>query len=241
MKSVWQGEITFGVIALSVELYPAMQSRSLGFKLLHARCNTPLSYQRWCAYCQEIVPWENVVKSMQLKGGLFFVLTPENLKKLRSLRTETIDIVEFIDKDMLEPIYYHGHYYIVPTEEGKQGYTLFTVALAKLGKIAIGRFTLKDKEYVCAIQNYKKGLLLSTLNYACEITAVKKFESITLPTKIADQDEFALLEEAMIGLSSSQFSIDQFKDRFAQRLQKEIKKGLKGTIFPKAKAQLTPE
>lgn len=230
MKPVWKGDIHLGALLFPVELYPATEARSLGFKIVHERCTTPLTYQRWCAYCNEVIPWENVVKSIKLKDNLYFVVTPESLQKLRSTRTETLHITECIDPMRIPPIYINSHYYILPQEGHETSYTLLLMALARLGQAAIGTFTLRDKEYVCVIQPYKKGLLLSTLYYEYEVRPMKKV-TLTKPKGTLAKDELKLILDSINHISSSLFTMKKYKNTFPKRLQKEVKDTLKQGIL----------
>lgn len=240
MKALWKGSLSFGLVTIPIELYSATQAHSLGFKLLHAKCHTPINNLRWCPHCQEDVTWSDIVKGLKLKDSSYFVLTQERLKKLKLQKTDSINIVEFINKDALEPIYLDNHYYIIPQSHADHAYFLFTTALADLKKVAIGQFVLKDKEHICALQPYKNGLLLTTLNYAYEVRQFKEFNDLHaphLPTR-----ELTLARQLITQLSKKAFSIDHFKDTFIQKLKKALgSKKIERIIMPEPKeAKTTP-
>lgn len=221
MKVVWKGSLSFGLVNIPVNLYPATQSHSLGFKLLHAHCHTPINYERWCPHCKKDVAWSDIVKGIKLKNGDYFILTEENLKKLRPEKTDTIDIVEFVDSDAIDPIYFDHHYYVMPSKENEKAFFLFIESLKRSNRVAIGRFVLRDKEYVGALQPFKTGILLTTLNYNYEIREFKKIEELKAPKLSAA--ELKLARQLIDQLYQKKFDMNQFKDTFVQTVQKQLK------------------
>ena len=166
MKKIWSGSLSFGLVTIPVALYSAVQEHVLGFKLLCARCKTPITYQRFCEHCDKPVPWTDVVKGLKLEDGSYFILTPEKMKELKPEKTDTISIIEFVAVDAIDIIYFEQHYYLAPDKKGQSSFRLFCQALSATKNAAIGTFVMRDKEYVCAISPYENGLLLTTLNYA---------------------------------------------------------------------------
>jgi len=221
--SVWKGSITFGLVNIDVQLHSAVSQHSLGFKLLHQKCKTPIQYKRWCSTCQKEIAWSDIVKGFKLENGNYFILTKENLAKLKPEKTDYINIIEFIEKDSLDNIYSNQHYYVKPTKSSDKVFFLFETALRKTNKIAIGQFVLRDKEYICSIEPYKNILLLTTLNYAYEI------KPIDLEIKIpkVTTEEIKLAQELIKKLTIKKFDINKFKDSYAQKLKKRIHESAK--------------
>lgn len=232
-STVWRGALSFGLVNINIELYSAIKQHSLGFNLLHAKCHTPIKYERWCPRCNKEVSWDDIVKGLKLSDGTYFILTKEALAKLKQQKTDYINIIEFIDSGLLDTIYLNQHYYIAPSRATDKAFFLFMVALKKMNKIAIGQFVLRDKQYVCAIQPYKNCLLLTTLNYNYEIKKVAKIEELHV-LKI-EAKELKLAEQLIDKLNVKKFDISQFKDNFAQELQKHIKQSSKKIALPKIK------
>lgn len=234
MKTVWKGSISFGLVTIPIELYSAVKEHGLGFKLLHKDDLYPITYKDWCEKCGKEVHWQDIVKGIKLSTGGYFALSPEKLRALKPEKTETIDITEFVDHDAVDVIFFEHHYYIVPAETGRRAFFLFAAALKKLHKCAIGRFVMRDKEYVCSINPFKNGLLLTTLNYNYEIRKVEKFEELTPPA--IEPAELKLAEQLINKLSVKKFDIKKFKDTFIQKLEAKIKQ--KGVLIKKPKERV---
>lgn len=220
-RPVWKGTINFGLVSIQIQLLKAVKEHPLSFTILHAPCSTPISNRRWCPSCETDSEWEDTVKGMKLPDGSFFVLTQEALKDLKSQKTDTIDIVQFVDSGSVSPLYYDAHYYVVPEHASNKAYVLFCAALQKYNMAAIGQFVMRDKEAVCLIEPYENALLLSTLNYSYEIIPLEKQE-MKIPEKIPSK-ELELAHLLMEKLYQKEFDMQQFKDAFATRLKQAIK------------------
>ena len=230
VRPVWKGAIHFGLVTIPIEMYTAVQPHVIGFKLLHSVCNTPITNKRWCPHCDKEVAWEDVVKGLKMPDGSYFVITPENLKKLKSQKTDTIDIIEFVDSTAIPPLYYDQHYYVAPHKASDKAYFLFAKALARQKQAAIGQFVLRDKEYVCLVQPYLNALLLTTLFYEYEIKHIPQVDDLVAPGKV-NESELKLAQLLMSKLYKEKFDMEKFKDTFAQRLAAAIKAQHKGKII----------
>ena len=235
MKSIWKGSISFGLVTIPVRLYSAVQEHVLGFKMLHSKCHTPITIKRWCDHCKKEVPWSDIVKGLKLEDGSYFILTQEKLKELKPETTDAISIVEFVDAGQIEPIYLEHHYYLGPEKEGENAFFLFKKALEDSGRVAIGTFVMRDKEYACVINPYSDSMLLTTLNYSYEIRDIKEVPNLKAPKKL-EASELKLASQLIDQLTVKKFNLAQFKDTFAQQLKAAIKKGKKEKVRTKAKA-----
>ena len=223
-KPVWKGTLSFGLVNIQVELFSAIESAaSIGFKMLHnEKCQNPVNYNRVCSHCKKAVEWGKIVKGIKLASGDYLTMTPENIKKLRPKKSENIVIKEFINSSELEPLSYDKHYYIAPAKATERAFYLFSEALNKIKKVAIGQFIMRDKEYLIALQAYKGGLLLSTLNYASEIRTPKELEAIEKNKPELDEKEIELAIELINKLYNKKFKADVYKDSFNKYLKKQI-------------------
>lgn len=226
-KALWKGDISFGLVNIPVKLYSAVESQSLGFRLLHKECYTPLKYKRYCPNCKVNVEWEDVVKGLEMKKNEYYVLTKEELEELKSERSETIEIQEFVGKEQLEPLYFSKTYFVVPSRKKEKAYFLFKYALDETGKVAIGRFVMREKEYTCSIESYKNGLILTTLNYTYELRDITKLEELKEKAKPTSKEK-ELAKELVSKFSVKEFDLEKYKDSFAEELKKIIRKKAKG-------------
>ncbi len=226
MKAIWSGSLSFGLVNITVKLYSAIAPRTPGFTLLCAKCHSPIVYERWCRDCNKQVSWQDTVKGLKQPDGSYFILTQENLKKLKPERSDTIALMEFVDRDNLQTIYFDAHYYLAPSKMNEKEFFLFQQALSASGKVAIGNFVMHDKEHVCAIAPYEKGLLLTTINYAYEIKNMETIHELDSKPKLSSI-ELKLAKQLIEQFSKKKFDLKKYKDTFEQRLEQAIQESKK--------------
>jgi len=129
MKSIWNGSITFGLVNIPVKLYSAVESRAFSFKMLDKKTNSPIKYKRFAEKINEEVPWKEIVKGIEISKGKFFVPSEEQLKSIKPEKSQTIDIVEFVDDRQIDPIYFSSHYFAGPSKAKEKTYFLFKEVL----------------------------------------------------------------------------------------------------------------
>lgn len=216
----------FGLVQFPVKLFSAAESTHLGFRLLCAKCNSPIHYKRWCSKCKKEIEWENVVKGLEISKGQYFVLTKERLEQFRPEKTDLINIIQFVDAQAIDPLYYEKSYFVIPGGKGNKAYFLFKEVLQNTAKVAIARFVMKEKEHICAIESYKKGMLLTNLMYQYEIRDINKVAELQAVPRLS-KEEMVLAKQIIKKLYEKEFDMSEFKDTFAAKLKEHIKKSLK--------------
>lgn len=222
MKALWTGTISFGLVEIPIKLASAIQSTAFGFRLLHEKCHSPLEYERWCPHCKKEVTWENTVKGFEREDGSYQVFTKEQLDALKPEKTDRIDIISFVPHELVDDIYQENHYYALPDKKDNKSYFLFHRALEQSGLIAIGQFVMREKEYLCTIEAYQKGLLLNTLNYAYEVRSLADAYELKTAPKLS-KDEISLAAKLIAQMAKKTFDIAKYKDSFVEQLKKELK------------------
>lgn len=250
-KTIWKGSISLGLLNIPIELFTAVRAHAIGFKLLHEKCHTPIRNKRWCDTCNREVAWDETIKALPLNhtGGkeTYFLITPEALKKLRPEKTDSIEIIEFLDRDAIPTVYYDHHYYAGPSSKvSEKAFALFVAALEKVKKIALGRFVMRDKEYVVAIQPYERILLITTLNYSYEVIAVDSIDALKrekghLEEVKSTAQEMEVAQKLISLQSAKKFDISDYKDSFAEKLKQKIKEEAKGHVAKKRAVKEAPK
>lgn len=223
MRSVWNGNIAFGLVSIPIKLYSAVSQRSIGFKLLCKDCMTPIRYERHCEGCDGPIDWNDTMKALDLGDGQYLPFTKEELDTIKPEKTDRIEIVEFVGLDEIEPIYYDKFYFCGPSRKTDRSYFLLKKVLEDSGQVAIGRFVMREREYVAAIQPYRSGLLLAALNYSYEIRDVDDIETLKEPPELKKQ-ELELARKLVDQLQQDELNLEEFRDEFADRLQEMIDK-----------------
>ena len=120
-RTMWKGAISFGLVSIPIRLYPSTEEKSLKFNQLHDEDHGRIKYQRVCAIDGEEVPFEHIVKGYEYEKDKYVVLTDEDFDAVPIESSRSIDILQFVDLEEIDPIYYKKTYYLIPEEIGRQG------------------------------------------------------------------------------------------------------------------------
>jgi DNA end-binding protein Ku len=184
---------------------------------------TPIRYERHCEGCEGPVDWNDTIKALDLGEGQFLPFTKEELDTIKPEKTDRIEIIEFVNGDEIQPIFYDKFYYCGPSRKTDRAYFLLKRVLEDSGQVAIGRFVMREREYVTAIQPYQSGLLLAALNYSYEIRNIDEIETLKEPPELK-KEELALARKLVDQLQQDELDLQNFRDEFADRLQEMIEK-----------------
>jgi DNA end-binding protein Ku len=236
---MWNGTLSFGLVNLSVGMYPATRENQIHFHLLHKKDCGRIKNQRVCTVCGEVLDYDELVKGYEYQKGDYVTITDEDMKKARPESTETIAIQGFVDLDEIDPIFFDSPYYLVPANKSDRIYLLLRQALEKTGKVGIASFVLRTKEYLAVIRPYGEALLLNTMHFADEVRGAEDMPSpVEIPAK--ELDMAVQLVEAM----GEEFDPSQYKNNYNEALRSVIERKLAGKkvetkVAPKEPTKVT--
>jgi DNA end-binding protein Ku len=114
VAAIWKGSLTFGLVNIPVELKTAVRADHISFRLLHEEDLSPVKYERICVADGEPVPWNEIVKGYEYEKGRFVVMTDEDFKAAAVEQSKTIDILDFVKQEEIDPRYFETPYYHSP-------------------------------------------------------------------------------------------------------------------------------
>jgi DNA end-binding protein Ku len=234
-KAIWKGSISFGLVNIPIKVYPATEDRKIHFTSLCPTCKNPIKYKRWCDKCEKEVKYEDLLKGFKISEENYIVIKKEELEKIKLKTTKTIEILEFIDLEQIDPIFYSSTYYLVPEETGLKAYSLFTEALRLANKVAVGKVVMRNKEYLVALRAYKKGIAMHILHYLDEIKDIEELEELKLIT--IGEKELNLAISLIEKLSEKEFNAEKFRDNYVDAIKKLIESKIKGEEFKEEKKE----
>src|SRR5881397_3071269 len=150
-RAIWKGAITFGLVHVPVELYPAEERREFKFSMLDKRDFSPVGYKRYSKKTGKEVEWSDVVKGYEYEKGQYVVLTDEDFRRANVKASQTIEIETFVPASSIPAPYFETPYYLVPGVRGEKAYTLLRDALASENKIAVGQVVIRTKQHLVAL------------------------------------------------------------------------------------------
>jgi DNA end-binding protein Ku len=167
----------------------------------------------------------------------YVIVNDEDVKAIAPASSDTMEILEFVKADGIDPIYYDSSYFMVPEEAGKKAYHLLLETMRKSGYSAIAKVAMHQREYTVVVRPHADGLLLHTMFYPEEVREVPEFrrdENVTVKPQ-----EVALAEKLVEGLAAD-FDPSKYHDEYQIKMQQMIeakKEGLTvGVEAPRKRA-----
>ena len=168
-RTLWKGAISFGLVHIPVGLYSAEKRNSFDLTMLDRRSMKPVGFKRYNKETGEDVSWDDIVKGYEYEKDRYVVLTEEDFKRANVEATQTVDILSFVNRDEIGPMYYETPYYLAPDKRGHKGYALLRETLTQTGKIGIANVVIRTRQYVAALIPFEKVILMNTLRYSNEL------------------------------------------------------------------------
>jgi DNA end-binding protein Ku len=169
MQGIWSGTISFSLVAIPVRLVKAIEPGRISFHLLHSKDYSPLVRRMFCPEEEAMVTPEEIIKGYEIMPDQHILMTDEELESVSPERSRTIEIIEFIDINEVDPIYYDHPYYLVPLKGGEKAYQLLVEVMRRTKKAGLAKFVLAEREYLVAVTNRDGALGLTTLHYSEDI------------------------------------------------------------------------
>src|SRR5437868_1560017 len=222
--SVWSGYLTFGLISMPVRLFSGARSAGISFHMLHRDDNVRVKQQLICPAENKVVERSEIVKGYEYRKGEYVVIEPDEIKKIEPKTAKTMEILEFVKSQEVDPVFFDASYYLVPEEAGKRPYALLSKALEESDYVAIAKLTMHNREYTVFLRPHKGGLMLHTMYYSEEVRQVENFGRPEVDLKDAEVKVAHQLIEALAG----SFDPDKYHDTFEENLKKLIQARLEG-------------
>jgi DNA end-binding protein Ku len=220
-RPTWKGYLKISLVNIPVRVFPATDAAAtISFNQLHRECRSRIQQKKWCPTCQTEVANTDLVKGYEFEKGKYVVLDDDDLAKVRPESTRVINIVQFTDASLIDPVYVERPYYLAP--DGTVAAEAFAVMReGMVGKAAIGKLALYGREYLVAIQPRETGLVMYTLRHAAEVRAMGAIDELkTVPAKIRP-DEVKLARQ-VISSFESEGDLTQYQDDYQNELRKMV-------------------
>jgi DNA end-binding protein Ku len=231
--AIWSGSINFGLVTIPVKLFTAVKTDELSFNLLHSKDEGRIKYERICSLEDKPVPWDEIVKGYEYEKGQYVVLTDDDFKKVNPEATQSVDILEFVELDKINPMYFDKPYYLEPTKQGRHAYALLRETLEHTNRVAIARVVIRTKEYIAAVKPIDGALVLELMHWASEIIGADTLE-IPGRDKLPEK-EMKMARMLVDTMSVEEFEPEKFKNNYHDELLTMIEARAAGKELPKPK------
>jgi DNA end-binding protein Ku len=225
-RAYWQGQIRLALVSIPVEIYSATKSgAAIQFHQIHEPSGKRINYEK---VVQGIGPIDRdeIIKGYEVSKGNYVLLEDEEIEAVKIESKKTLDLVQFVDADDVEVLYFEKPYYVVPADDlAEEAYIVLREALRSTGKIGIGQLSVRGREQLVSIKPCGRGIVLETLRYADEVKKAQGFFRDIPDAK--PEPELLDLATTLIDKKTAPFEPEQFHDRYVEALQRLIEKKVK--------------
>ncbi len=228
MRTIWNGSISFGLVNIPIGLALATQRSDIAFRTLHRECGTPIKQKRWCPFHERDVEPEELVKGWEFVKGEFVFVEESDLEAVALQRSQSIEILRFVQLADVDPVYFDRTYYLAPAsgDAARRPYVLLLRAMTESGMAAIGKFVLWGKENLCLIRPHGDSLALETLFFAEDVRSRAEIEEAVAETDV-QAAELELAQQVIQSLVG-EFQPEEFENHYRGELREMLEAKLAG-------------
>jgi DNA end-binding protein Ku len=226
-RPIWSGAISFGLVNVPVKLYSAVSRKTVRFHQLHEDTGVRIQQKRVDPSTGDEVPYENVVKGYEISPDRYVVVTPEEVESLDPEKSRTIDILDFVDLDQIDPIYYDHPYYLAPGAGAEKAYKLLREAMEESGKVAIAKVVIRSKESLVAVRPAGPLLTMSTMLFHDEVIDPESLDEAPEDGAKTSKRELEMAKQLVESLAS-EFEPERYRDEYRDRVLDLIEQKAEG-------------
>jgi DNA end-binding protein Ku len=228
MRTIWNGSISFGLVNIPVGLALATQRNDVAFRTLHRECGTPIKQKRWCPFHERDVEPDELVKGWEFAKGQFVFVEESDLEAVALQRSQSIEILRFVELADVDPVYFDRTYYLAPAdaEAQRRPYVLLLRAMQESGMAAVGKFVLWGKENLCLVRAQGDALALETLFFGEDVRSKAEIEEAVGATEVR-KEELGLAGQVISSLAG-EWVPDEFENEYRGQLKAMLEAKLAG-------------
>lgn len=229
-RAIWTGSISFGLVNIPIRLFTATESHQLELHQFDEKTNKRVRYRRVVEGTNREVPYEQIVDGYEISKGKIVILTDEEMAAASPKQSHTLELEQFVPLTDIDPITWNHTYYVGPDgTSAHKAYAVLRDAMKRAGRVGIGRFVLRSKEYLATLRPFGRGLALETMFFADEIRDVADVPGadvrVTASTRELD------IAEKLIDSLSGTWNHGHYQDSYRDRLLDLVKRKAKGQVI----------
>ena len=219
MRSIWKGEVSFGLVNVPVKVYAATEDHDLRARQVDKSDGVRIRYKRVRDDNGEEVEYGDIAKAYESEDGEMVILTKEDLASLPVEQNHEIEVTEFVPADQVDPVAFDNAYFLEPASRSNRAYILMREALESTDRLAICTFTLRNRTRLCALRVYKDVLMLQTLLWPDEIRPAI-LDGLDKEAKVRPQE--VKMAASLIETMAADFEPEKYEDDYQNQLKELI-------------------
>ncbi|MBA3332816.1 MAG: Ku protein [Actinobacteria bacterium] len=224
-RAIWSGSISFGLVNAPVRMYSAIDENDLELHLVHEKDGSPIGYEKVCKKEGKEVPADEIVKAYEVADGELVYLEDDDFAAAEEEGYRTIQVLDFVQRDDIDPIVFQRSYYLGPAEGADKVYLLLLRAMEESGLSAVVEYVFHQKQQLGCLRVRDGVIVLEAMYFADEIRPVKGIA----PKRSSKVDKKELeMAQTLIDRFTSDFEHGKYEDKYRKRLLKIVKQKQKG-------------
>lgn len=221
MRPFWSGTLTFGLVSVPVNLFPANKSSRTSLRMLGDE-GAPLQRRYYSQKTEKDLDADELVRGYEISKDNYVVVTDEELDRLAPEKSRDIDLTRFVKEDSIPPVHFERGYFLTPESGSDKAYKLLAETMAKSGLAGLATFVMRGKEYLVAIFSDHGILRAETMRFADELRSP---EDLGLPKKKkVPAAKVRKFEKLISAKAKKSFAGAKVHDEQAEALLKLVKK-----------------
>jgi len=228
-RSIWKGAISFGLVTIPVRLYSATEEKDVSFRQVHPEDGGRIKYRRVCEKCDQEIPYAEIAKGYETADGRMVILEKEDFDALPLPTTKSVEVVQFVAEDEVDPTYFARTYFLEADGPGVKPYVLLRDALVQSGQSAVVKVALRSRESIALIRPKDGVLLMHTMLWPDEL---RDGSFAAPPAEVTVTDAEVDMARSFIDALSGDFDPTQFTDAYREAVEELVQSKLEGTELP---------
>ena len=213
-RAIWSGSLSFGLVAVPVRMYSAIEEHTLHFNYVHEPDGSRIGYEKICKAEDKPVPEDEIVKAFEYEKGEWVYMSDQDFEAAAAENHRTIDIRSFVPYDEIDPIYFERTYYLAPQEDGQKVYALLVRAMEQSGLAAVAKWVMRDRQNLGLLRIRDSVITLERMHFADEIRSLEDIAPGKSDVSKQELDMAAQLIEQYKG----EFKPEEYRDTYRDAL-----------------------
>lgn len=216
-RAIWKGGISFGLVYIPVKLYSGATRNDIDLNMIREEDKCPIKYVRVCQNDGKEVPWNDIAKGFKM-DDYYVVIKDEDFKKASKGKSDSIDILEFVKTEEINPRYFEKPYLLEPEKGAGKTYNLLRQAIMKSKMAGLAKFVLRNREHLALLMADKDVMYLTQMRFHDELRTP---DDLKIPDTSPSKQELEMAMQLIKGMTTK-FEPEKFKDTYQETLKKII-------------------
>jgi DNA end-binding protein Ku len=225
-RSIWNGTISFGLVAVPVKVFSATESHTIHFREVHAKDGSRIEHRRICPKDGKAIEYKDIVKGFEVSKGKWVELTDDEVAAAAGGQSRRIDVDHFVPAAEIAPEFYERTYYLGAQDKGRDAYALLHAALDRSERAGVGHWVFHNRERTVVVRPVGDVLLLHTMRFAVDLVDPSDLELGRVQRKPSAQ-EIKMASSLVDGLHTK-FDPSAYEDSYRDAVMDVVKRKAAG-------------